>query len=201
MRWEKPLKRQNAYCVYRIVVLFSHSVRGHRTGSSHSGGEEYLGGKKHKPKVVKNAYITADAIHSLRQKHTKVIPGVSLRCIRFILVHTFNHYSRLKNRLLNSCCICCTVFPPHTHLLSSFWTSKLWSQMSSLPPGTCLQFLSRIGFGIPTARRFSSSVANSRSRAFHKSICAQEKVPTNLDYTSKNALGGIRTHETLYQAR
>ena len=35
---------------------------------------------------------------------------------------------------------------------------KLWSQVSSLlPPGTCLQFLSRIGFGIPTARRLSSN--------------------------------------------
>ena len=45
---------------------------------------------------------------------------------------------------------------------------KPWSQVSSLlpPPGTCLQFLSRIGFSIPTARRFSSNVANSRSRAF-----------------------------------
>ena len=31
---------------------------------------------------------------------------------------------------------------------------------------TRLQFLSRIGFSIPTARRFSSNVANSRSRAF-----------------------------------
>ena len=37
---------------------------------------------------------------------------------------------------------------------------KPWSQVSSLlPPGTCLQFLSRIGFSIPTARRFSSNVA------------------------------------------
>ena len=46
---------------------------------------------------------------------------------------------------------------------------KPWSQVSSLlPPGTYLQFLSRIGFSIPTARRFSSNVAinNSRSRAF-----------------------------------
>ena len=43
------------------------------------------------------------------------------------------------------------------------------------------------------------SVANSRSRAFRKSICAQEKVPTNL---YEYALGGARTHETdLYQAR
>ena len=44
---------------------------------------------------------------------------------------------------------------------------KLWSQVSALlPPGTCLQFLSRIGFSIPTARRLSSNVANSRFRAF-----------------------------------
>ena len=56
---------------------------------------------------------------------------------------------------------------------------KLWSQVSSLlPPGTCLQFLTRIGFSIPTARRFSSKVPNSRFRAFRESICAQEKVPT-----------------------
>ena len=65
---------------------------------------------------------------------------------------------------------------------------ELWSQVSSLlPPGTCLQFLSRIGFSIPTARRLSSNVANSRFRAFRESICAQEKVPTNL---YEYALGG-----------
>ena len=50
---------------------------------------------------------------------------------------------------------------------------KLCSQASSLlPSGTCLQFSSRISFSIPTARRFSSNVANSRSRAFRKSVCA-----------------------------
>ena len=44
---------------------------------------------------------------------------------------------------------------------------KPWSQVSSLlPPGKCIQFVSRIGFSIPTARRFSSNAANSRSRAF-----------------------------------
>ena len=38
-----------------------------------------------------------------------------------------------------------------------------------------------------------------RSRAFRESICAQEKVPTNV---YEYALGGIRTNETdLYQAR
>ena len=46
---------------------------------------------------------------------------------------------------------------------------------------------------------FPSSVASSRSRAFRKSVCAQEKVPTNL---YEYALGGVRAHETdLYQAR
>ena len=40
---------------------------------------------------------------------------------------------------------------------------------------------------------FSSSVADSRSRAFRKSFCAQEKIPTKLH---EYALGGIRTHET-----
>ena len=76
---------------------------------------------------------------------------------------------------------------------------KAWSQVSSLPPGSCLQFLSRIGFSNPTAGRFSSSVANSRSRAFRKSTCAQEKVPTN---SYEYALGGARTKKTdLSQAR
>ena len=52
---------------------------------------------------------------------------------------------------------------------------------------------------IPLLVDFPSSVANSRSCVFRKSICAQEKVPTNL---YEYALGGIRTHETgLYQAR
>ena len=45
----------------------------------------------------------------------------------------------------------------------------------------------------------SSSIANSRSRASRKSICAQDKVPTNL---YEYALGRTRSHETdLYQAR
>ena len=68
--------------------------------------------------------------------------------------------------------------------------NKLWSQVSSLlPTGTCLPFLSRIGFSIPTARRRSSHVANSRFRAFRESICAQEKVPTYLVYTSIHSMG------------
>ena len=68
--------------------------------------------------------------------------------------------------------------------------NKPWSQVSSLlPPGSCLQFLSRIGFSNSTLLAdFSSSVANSRFRAFRKSTCAQEKFPTNL---YEYALGGI----------
>ena len=77
---------------------------------------------------------------------------------------------------------------------------KPWSQVSSLlPPGSCLQFYCAQGSAIPLLVDISASVANSRSRAFRKSICAQEKVPTN---SYEYALGGIRTHETdLYQAR
>ena len=51
---------------------------------------------------------------------------------------------------------------------------KPWSQVSSLlPPGYCLQFLSRIGFSNPTARRFSSmllthALALSASQFVHK---------------------------------
>ena len=38
-------------------------VRGHGTGSSHSGAEEYPREKHEQPKVV-HVYITADAIHA-----------------------------------------------------------------------------------------------------------------------------------------
>ena len=72
---------------------------------------------------------------------------------------------------------------------------KLWSEVLSLPLGTRLQFLSRIGFSIPTARRLSSNVANSRFRAFRESICAQEKVPTNL---YEYALGGLELTKLTY---
>ena len=43
-------------------------------------------GKTHtQPKVV-HAYITADAIHALHQKHIKVKSEVSLRCARWYTV-------------------------------------------------------------------------------------------------------------------
>ena len=62
-----------------------------------------------------------------------------------------------------------------------------------------LIFIAHLGSALPLLVDFSSNVANSRSRAFRQSICAQEKVPTNL---YECALGGARTHDTdLYQAR
>ena len=42
------------------------------------------------------------------------------------------------------------------------------------------------------------SVASSRSRAFRKSICAQEKAPTNF---YEYALGGTRSHTKLTYTR
>ena len=61
----------NPACPLRVVVVVvvltsthSHNqVRGHRTGSRHSGAEEYPTKKHKQPKVV-HAYVTADAIHA-----------------------------------------------------------------------------------------------------------------------------------------
>ena len=61
------------------------------------------------------------------------------------------------------------------------------------PPVLAFKFYRAEGSAIPPLVDFSSSVANSRSRAFRRSICAQVKVPTNL---YENALGGIRTYGT-----
>ena len=77
---------------------------------------------------------------------------------------------------------------------------KPWSQCRPFsPPVLAFNFCGAQGSAIPLLVDFSSSVANSRSRAFRKSICAQEKVSMNL---YEYALRGARTHETdLYQAR
>ena len=54
----------DTYMLLLMLLLFSHNqVRGHRTGSSHFGAEEYPREKHKQPKVV-HAYITADAIHA-----------------------------------------------------------------------------------------------------------------------------------------
>ena len=86
-----------------------------------------------------------------------------------------------------------------TLLLPSFCTSRGHMCRPFSPPGSCLQFF--IAHRVQQSHCssiFHRVIANSRSRAFRKSICAQEKVPTNL---YEHALGGARTHETdLYQA-
>ena len=63
------------------------------------------------------------------------------------------------------------------------------------PPVLAFNFYRAYGVqkAVPLLVDFSSSVAYSRPRAFRKSICAQEKVPTNL---CEYVLGGARTHET-----
>ena len=96
----------------------------------------------------------------------------------------------------------------HTHLLSSFWTGRRHRCRPFSVPGLAFYFHRAWGLAIPVLVDFSSSVANSRSRAFRRSICAQEKkISTNLyEYALTNlyeyALSGARTQETdLYQAR
>ena len=85
-------------CCFRIN---SHNeVRGHRTGSSHSGAEEYPG-EEHKQPTMVHAYITFDAIHASTRNISKWnresvydVPGPH-RCIRHI-THAW------KNRLYGS---------------------------------------------------------------------------------------------------
>ena len=95
-RLELRIEHTQQVVVVVVVVLSHNQVRAHRTGSSHSGAEEYPREKHTQPKVVHGVYITADAINScLHQKHIKVKLGVSLRCARSMPVHT-SHYSRLQ---------------------------------------------------------------------------------------------------------
>ena len=83
----------------RVVELFLHSshnqVRGHRTGSRHSGSEEYLRKKSQTRRwcTGHRLYNTAYAIHASASNIYKVKSGVSLPCARSILVHTSHYYS------------------------------------------------------------------------------------------------------------
>ena len=63
------------------------------------------------------------------------------------------------------------------------------------PPILAFNYYRAQGSAIPLLVDYSSSIANSRSRAFRKSTCAQEKVPANF---YEYALGGTRTHETAF---
>ena len=76
-------------------------------------------------------------------------------------------------------------------LLSSLWTSCGLRCRPFYPPVRAFSFdREYVGFSIPTASRFSSNVANPRSRAWRESIRAPAKVPTNLCDTSMRS-GGL----------
>ena len=110
----------------------------------------------------------------------------------------YNGYPDLRDEPLQA--LFFSFFHTHIHVLSSFWTSR-GHRWSCLPPPRFLPsiFIAQRVQQSHCSSILSSSVANSRSRAFRKSNGAQEKVPTNV---YEYALGGIRTHETdLYQAR
>ena len=70
----------------------------------------------------------------------------------------------------------------------------------STPPGPSLQYVSRIGFSNPTARRFFTRVLLTHALALSASQFVLKKKSQRIYY--EYALGGARTHETdLYQAR
>ena len=78
---------------------------------------------------------------------------------------------------------------------------KTWSQVSFLlPAGSCLQFLSRIGSSNLTARRFSSSVANPRSRFPQVNLCAR-KSPSEIICISHPCRIPPRCYNNLIQKR
>ena len=88
----------------------------------------------------------------------------------------------------------------YTLLLSSFWTSRGHRCRPFFPPVLVFNFYRAKGSAIPLLVDFSSSVANSRSRAFRASQFVNKK--KSPDEFIEYALGGGRTHETdLYQAR
>ena len=93
-----------------------------------------------------------------------------------------------------------SIFDHHLHfpaqLVGGFTLSNLldksWSQVSSpLPSGTCLHFLSRIGFSIPSARRFSSNVANSTLSRFPLIIFLCKKKSLRVCALGENWTRGI----------
>ena len=140
--------------------------------------------------VVENNKTLIQGINRLPCRPGSTQPHTTPSCVRFVIFYVFGRNSIVYYILF--------YFILFTLLLSSLWTSRGHRcRPFPPPPGSCFQFLSRIGFSNPTARRFFvECVANSRSRAFRKSICAQEKVPTNL-YEHKH-LAGLELAELTY---
>ena len=129
-RWDVGSHSLCCCCCCCCHINLHNQVRGHRTGSSHSGVEEY-----------------------------------QVCTTQPVVVYFFSQTSTFQ--LLD----------------------KPWSQVSSLlPPGSCLQFLSRIGFSNPTARRFF--IALCASQLVHK-----KKSPRC--YTSMHS-GGFELTKLIY---
>ena len=77
--------------------------------------------------------------------------------------------------------------------------NKPWSQVSSLlPPGSCLQFLSRIGFSNPTARRFSiECLLLTHALALSASLFVHKKKSQRI-YTSSMHSAGLELTNLTY---
>ena len=92
----------------------------------------------------------------------------------------------------------------YSHIFTSKLLDKPWSQVSSLlPPGSCLQFLGRTGFSIPTARRFFIEyyrVLLTHALAFSASQVVRKKKSPRI-HTSIHSGGFEPTKLTLCQAR
>ena len=86
---------------------------------------------------------------------------------------------------------------------------KPWSQVGVYPfippPPVRAFFLSRVGFSIPPARRFSSNVAHSRSRAFRINFSSKKKslrASTRRDLNpQKNDIDRLEDHLPSHRGR
>ena len=76
-----------------------------------------------------------------------------------------------------------------SHTFTFQLLDKPWSQVSSLlPPGSCLQFLSRIRFSNPTARRFFHRMMLTHALALSASQFVHKKKSQRI-YTSMHSSG------------
>ena len=127
-------------------------------------------------------YFVGTWHHGLTGKHEKIIRrgrvsgGAQVVDISSTSVYVLMHIqlvSLLLSSFGTSCGLGCHPFPPPVRAFSFLMAHRAQhSHCSSTFIECCYN--------------------NSRSLAFRGSICAQEKVPTNLD---EYALGGTRTHE------
>ena len=81
-------------------------------------------------------------------------------------------------------------------ILSSFWTSRGHRCRPLFPPGSCFQFLSRIGFSNPTARRFFTRVLLPHALALSASQLVYKRNSLRI-YTSMHS-GGLELTKLTY---